>query len=461
MRSLNDSLTLLAERYRFERPGLILIGVEDAAIPVTWIAVDVLGQERKRFAILEEFVLRSMKEGLDSETGIAQILGLKDPLIQSTVADLMSRGLVRRRMDVLGNWKISLTPEGFGAASDLESVTPRKLSLGYAFDRLGWCATAFPRSALMKGDEVRARGIRKLLGRKGEISISDVPPSILNGLINTEEGRDVRVEILNVKRVSVKSRMYLPAAVLSYLESSTNEIQTAISIDGELSQYHELELNKLGGAEAIGILPADNAARQNLIRPPSGMEFMESEDVERCRLAIMRVYLAKSDGAVLDQVWEQEAEEAYRHLDSAATRSVSRFEYPQILENFLKDSRSELVIKSPKATDAIVSDEFITNLRHLLAKKVSVKVVLDVSQKSDVAALASLRLLTSESNFDLQILEDSSEGETVLFSDGKVVVSNFNWLSHRGDHQRLYSLASGFISSERSIVDSYSVTALR
>lgn len=461
MSSDYDSLTLLAERYRLERPGLILIGVEDAAIPVTWIAVDVLAQERKRFAILDEFVLRSIKEGLDSEVDIASILGLKDMIIQRTVADLMGRDLVRRRMDAMGNWQISLSPEGFGAASDLESVTPKKLYLGYAFDRLGWCATAFPRSALMRGDEVKVRGLRKLLGRPGEISVGDVPPSTLNALINDEEGRDAKVEILNVKRVSIKSRMYLPAVILSYLESGTNEIQTAIAIDGEFSQSHELELNKLGGAEAIGIRPAANAAYVKSIRPPSGVEFMEIDQVELCRSAILRAHLAQFDGTLLDQTWEQEAEEANRELDGAKTRAIAQFEFPQLLEKFLKASRREMMIKSPKATDAVVNPVFLAWLEKLLAKNVLVTIILESTQISDPSALSSLKSIASNSNFTLLLLGNEFESETILMSDGKLVVSDFNWLSFKGDHDRLYSLVSGYITTERAIVDRYIESAVK
>lgn len=49
--------SLLALRYQATRPGLELVTIIDAAIPVAMVTADVLAQDRKPLPLLEEFVL--------------------------------------------------------------------------------------------------------------------------------------------------------------------------------------------------------------------------------------------------------------------------------------------------------------------------------------------------------------------------------------------------------------------
>ena len=189
----------LATEFGRSRPGLELVGIEDAALPFSWASVDVLAQERKRARLLEEFTLRAMEAGIFSEGDIGLLLGLEDDLVSATVVDLMQQDYVLRRMSPDGKWRIALTPVGVSAARELSSVTPVNAQLGFAFDRVRWTVTAFKRSDLIPLSEAKQRGLRILPGRPSELSDNDFPANTLNRLLADDEDNDSRVEILIIQ----------------------------------------------------------------------------------------------------------------------------------------------------------------------------------------------------------------------------------------------------------------------
>ena len=58
------SAGMIRRRFGDHRPGLQLVSVVDAAVPVTMLRVDVLAQQRKPLPLLDEFILRFVQEGV-------------------------------------------------------------------------------------------------------------------------------------------------------------------------------------------------------------------------------------------------------------------------------------------------------------------------------------------------------------------------------------------------------------
>ncbi len=79
-----DDVELIRRRFGDDRPGLQLIGIEEAAIPVTIVQADVLAQERKPLPILEEFVVRLVAAGI----GATDEIGLRAAVEPHPAKDL-------------------------------------------------------------------------------------------------------------------------------------------------------------------------------------------------------------------------------------------------------------------------------------------------------------------------------------------------------------------------------------
>src|SRR5258708_130064 len=130
-----DADTLLQQRFRDLRPGLQLMAIEDAALPVTVVGTDILAQERKPLPLLDEFVLRLSDAGLSSTDDIASFLGLEPGLVESSIADQVTSdnlSYVSRRRAV------SLTVQGKRTVQQLVAVQPVQRQFQVVFDRLTW-----------------------------------------------------------------------------------------------------------------------------------------------------------------------------------------------------------------------------------------------------------------------------------------------------------------------------------
>ena len=90
---------IIRRRFGDHRPGLQLISVVDAAVPVTILRVDVLAQERKPLPLLDEFILRFVHAGVRDVDEIAALLGLQREQVVSTVADQISSNNLTRSWD--------------------------------------------------------------------------------------------------------------------------------------------------------------------------------------------------------------------------------------------------------------------------------------------------------------------------------------------------------------------------
>ena len=88
---------IFQRRFGNARPGLQLIAVEDAAIPVTVVRADVLAQEKKELPITEEFTLRFVGLGVDSPEEIAAYLGLDQAHVLDAAAAQLSENHLSRR----------------------------------------------------------------------------------------------------------------------------------------------------------------------------------------------------------------------------------------------------------------------------------------------------------------------------------------------------------------------------
>lgn len=453
-----DTNDAIATRYERSRPGLELIGIEDAALPFSWVNLDVLAQERKSFPLLEEFTLRAIEAGLFSESDVGLLLGLEDDLVSATVVDLMRRDHVSRRAAPDGKWRIALTPTGMSAARELSSVTPISTVLGYAFDRLNWTVTAFRRADLVSHTQAKDSGLRILPGRPSDISDTDFPANGLNRMF-TEEEVESRVEILLVRKVTHRARVFLPAKLLIFADATGNEVQVGVVIDGEMSRDHELEIERLGGADAIGISVAAPAAT-----PLEGLTAdlvsirVSADEVAQLRASVKEppASVARAGDPAPAASPEPESDAGLDPLGSIAVRAVSVHEHPGLLRDALTTARKRLLIVAPWVKRGVVDVDFLSALERRLRQGTVVTIAhgygLD-DRGSDESALRSLGNLQRRFPDLLDVARLENTHAKILVWDASWVLTSFNWLSFKGDPARTYRMEEGTLIREPSLVD--------
>jgi hypothetical protein len=416
----------LAKRFADARPGLKLVAIEDAAIPVTTMRVDVVAQERQQLPIADEFVLRLVSQGVGRPGQIAAFLGLDDIPVLEAVAAQIAAGTLRRGSD----GDVRLTALGELMAQDIAAIRPVERQLPVAFDRLVWRIAPYQEARLMeKGDAVEA-GFRILpAARNARISLDDVPVGDFASLIRSE-----LFQVLRVRRVSTRKHRYLPVQMLVYADPTTRELDLALCLEDRMSGVHGIGLSKLGAVERLGLRyePTDE---RPLLDPE--LEEQRTSDPESALPVALTTEINDADTA------------------SRLVRGVGVFEHPALLDRALETAQQRLLVIAPWIRKAVVTADFMAKLERRLKARVQVTIAHGYGEDdrgSDDDALRRLSSLAARfENFSFVRLRNSHA--KVLIFDNVWVSTSFNWLSFRGDPDRTYRMEEGTLVAIPKRVD--------
>lgn len=390
-----DEGLLLAKRFRGERPGLDLLGVEKAAVPVTVVAADVLAQEVKPLPLLEEFVLRLLKADVGEAGEIAAFLGLERKLVDAVVADQLREGAL---LTGPGAGRLTLTNRGKRLAEELESVRPIQRNFKIAFDRLTWSVADYDSRNLVTKANALADGCLLLPAqRTTRVKIADITPDAVNSLLR-QPGRAVSIDVLDVIDVSPSIHRYLPVHLLVFGDQDRGEIETAIVVDGDQSSAHDAALGNLGGAERLGLRIERSAPHAPL----------------RAQLEAERVRPAP--GALFEE-------------NSQRVRGVDLFQHLLIVTAALESAKNRVLIATETATRSVVDGGFVSTLEGALRRRVRVDLVVPRCANEVVRELAPLERW---SKGRLTLHRPNSAVANTLIFDSYWAVSDFPWLSYRG-----------------------------
>lgn len=443
--------SLLAARYHNARPGLELVTIVDAALPVALVTADVLAQDVKKLPLMEEFVLRLVDRKVTSGADISGILGLPGRMVDTTIAELLRSENLKWGPPAPGSKSASpglrLTDRGRITAQEAAAVAPVRATQSLVYDQMLWKVAPYSRHATIQRGDAEADGAIILPpAQTGPIDDTDVTAADITALLR-ENGINDR-EILQVKGISqAKARRVLPVKLLVYADEDRTDIQLGVVVDGELSQTHELALIGHGGAKALGIT----------VKPPPERPTLEP-DLEKARTPLPEVTQHRTEQAVLqlDAHAPMPAPPAAPEPQADEIRAVGVFEHPEILEEALTQARHRILIISPWIKNAIITTTFLSNLEARLARGVKVDIAYGYEEndtKTDQAALRKLTNLATRYKNKLTFTRLKATHAKVLLYDNVWVTTSFNWLSFKGDPDRTYRMEEGTLVRNRDTAD--------
>ncbi|WP_434444403.1 hypothetical protein [Lentzea sp. E54] len=387
---------LLLKRFSGDRPGLDLLGIEKAALPVTVVATDVLAQEVKPLPLLDEFVLRLLKADVGGATDIAAFLGLDQKLVDAVVADHFREGVL---VVGPGLGELTLTARGRRLADELESMRPIQKNFKLAFDRLTWSVADYePRDLVSKSVAVAEGCVLLPAQRTTRIKAVDITPAAVNSILKrNERGRGGSIDVLDVIDVAPSMHRYLVVNLLIYGDQDRKEVEVAIVVDGDHSDVHNTALGTMGGTDKLGFTVASALPHTSL--PP--------------HIEVERVYPAA--GALFDE-------------NSPRVRGIQLFEHQAALMTALDTAEDRILISSDQATSSVVDSNFLAKLEQRLRARVRVDLVISTCGKEAQAELDRL----ARRHRRLTVHRPDGEVANTLVFDGNWVVSDFPWLSFRG-----------------------------
>jgi hypothetical protein len=415
-------------RFGDARPGLQLIAVEDAAIPVTVVRADVLAQEVRELPLIEEFTLRFVSLGVGTRDEIAEYLGLDQAHVLEAAAAQVSQGHLTHAFS-----RLSLTPAGVEAARTLAATRPVTMNLPAAFDRLTWKLADYPREKLLEKKTAEEQGMIILpAARKAAIGPEDVTPSAFNALLHGN-----KTKVLRVHKVTANIHRYLPVKLLVYAEQNRRELELAVCVEDELAIDHGLALDQI---EAVSRLRLSLGA-------PEPRPVLDEE------LESQRVSTAPPEAeAGASQVGQPPTADGI----TALVRSVSVFEHADLLREALTTARTRLLIIAPWVKKSVVTTDFLANLERRLQVGVEVTIAHGIGnddRDSDDIAIRRLDNLANRYPAKFSLVRLRNAHAKILIYDGNWINTSFNWLSFRGDSDRTYRMEEGTLVAIPSRVD--------
>ncbi|MFL4477936.1 hypothetical protein ACIPUB_06565 [Paeniglutamicibacter sp. ORCA_105] len=432
---------MIRRRFGDHRPGLQLISVVDAALPITMLRLDVLAQERKPLPLLEEFILRFVHAGVREIDEIAALLGLQREQVVTTVADQISTNNLTR----VANGQLSLTALGLEAARNLAAVQPVLTQINVPFDRLIWNAQDYARSSLIKKRDAREAGLEILPAKQtSRVDLNDLAVERFNELVESRDDRTRQVEVLRIRKIASQNlHLYIPAQLLVYGDPDSGEVELGLCIDGDLQPAHGLELAAADAVVKLGISVALPEPRPTL-----------APELEEQRVAFEQVESIRVAGEQVAESPDEPADKPQR-VEDIAVRSVDVHEHPQLLSKALNGAKKRLLIIAPWVKGGVVNTDFVAALERRLRAGVEVHIGHGYGPDdsgSDDFALRKLNNLAARYD-KLRVVRLQNTHAKILISDDLWVTTSFNWLSFRGDPNRTYRMEEGTLVQIQSEVD--------
>lgn len=428
---------ILHRRFGESRPGLHLVGIEEAAVPVTMLRTDVLAQERKDLPVTEAFTLQFVERGVVTSIDIAAFLGLDEAHVIEAAASLIGGGHLRHS----NSGRLALTALGREVVRTLAATQAVERPLPVAFDRLTWTLADYQESALITKRQAEERGMLVLpADRNARIGLDDVTAAEFNGLL-----RDERLQVLRIRKVAVRKHRYFPAHLLVFADVSRDEIELALCLDDDLSNAHGVALDRVGAVKRLGISVGGPSGRPTL---DPDLEDMRTDDPVSDDLGEVSHEVVNSDQSAVDPF-------ATSADGKAPVRSVSVFEHPDLLDEALRSAKRRLMIVAPWVKNAVVTTDFVARLEQRLRSRVEVTIAHGYGEDdrgSDDGALRRLENLSKRyDQFNFMRLRNTHA--KILIFDDVWVSTSFNWLSFRGDSDRTYRMEEGTLVNIPSRVD--------
>ena len=469
---------------RFDnRAGYRLVAYGDVGLPLYRLTAIGLCLAKKTLDPIEEFVLRSVMAGADRVGDAAGVLGLEEAIVESCLAELVRTECVR----VLGGGgdgeRVELTAKGRDLASDHEATVPIEQTVVFYVDGLTRAPRFYPAETVSRPRELKEQGmpeVRAFPARAPELGEIDIKDVIDVVRLDTGRAESPR-QLLRINTIERRERVFLPATALAYRAETGGTVQIAFAIDGRLSAEHERAFARAGGPAKTKVF----RGLQERATPPRMEEVLGKELGGRVESAARasgnadelrreaREVRARLDGGPHEVGGREECEgggsqslrrklrELQAELEGLEVRPLAVYEHPPLLKRALEDSAERVLIVSPWIRRAVVTRQFVDDIRRALDRGVEVYIGYGLGGsdgnegRADEEARKELgKLAEAREEFAFKRLGDTHA--KVLIKDRDFfVISSFNWLSFRGDANRTFREEWGALVGIPGVVDDY------
>jgi hypothetical protein len=455
------------------KPGFQLIDFVQVALPVFIVPVDAIVIASKSLQLVDEFLLRSIAEGVNTLEAVAGFLGLEGVFVKKRLGELIGQDLLAYGPSEDGSAKAVLTTKGTECLKKALVVQPKRQSFTLAIDGITRQPMTTRPDRLLAVRDVRAYGILEVRAfpedrapEFSEIAQMDLTAALANG-----PKKDKTVQrVMSLVHMGRRMRRYREATMLIFRAERGRQIHVEFFIDGRPSPTLNEAFSRHDGAKALHIpeqVEASIARTQQEIRTVSpqlvdGVESRQAATIrQRLQPFVNRVGLLESrieekeisieESGSRVEIEQLRAEVAKLHveklkaeneLNSLETRYLEVQEHRPLFERSLREAKKRLLIISPWIRDSVLNHGRLEKIRQMVERGVDLFIGYGLGEDNKVGrdkgeqAIRYLdQLAQRRKNLHFHELGDT-HAKILLMDDSYAVIGSFNWLSFEGSAKR-------------------------
>ena len=472
------------------RPGFQLIDFTQVALPIFVIPIDAIVISSKPLLLVDEFLLRSITERVDTLPDLSGFLGLDSAFVAKRLAELVGLDLLSYAPDEDGRARAGLTQKGKDAVKKAMVVQPKRESFNIAIDGI----TRRPLSSRPRGmlavRDVRTFGLVEIRAFPEDKApeFSEIAQMDLTAAVSSGSKRERQVErVMSLVHMGTRLRRYREATMLVFRAERGSQIHVEFFIDGRPSTALSEAFARYDGVKALHIPEQTEASiaqteteLKTVFPDLIGSELSQQIVADRPKLqtSISTVGLLESrieekeisidEAGSRDEVERLKAEVAKlqgekaqveEELNSLEMRYVEVHEHRPMFERSLIEARHRILIVSPWIRDSVLTSYRLRKLSDLVERGVEVFIAYglgaDEKQGKDKGEQA-IRLLNhlSDRYPNLHFREfGDTHAKILLVDDSFAVIGSFNWLSFEGSSRRDFREEMSFRINKKTEIE--------
>ncbi|MCX6848106.1 MAG: phospholipase D-like domain-containing protein [Verrucomicrobia bacterium] len=451
------------------KPGFQLIDFTQVALPVFIVPIDALVIAAKPLPLVDEFLLRSIAEGVNTLEAVAGFLGLEDVFVKKRLGELIGQDLLTYGPGESGSAVASLTEKGTESLKKVMVVQPRRASFTIAIDGITRSSLTSRPEKLMAARDVRAFGLKEVRAfpvdkapEFDEIAQMDLTGSVANG---PKQDHTIQ-RVMSLVHVGRRMRRYREATMLIFRAESGCQIHVEFFVDGRPSPTLNDAFRRHDGVKALHIaeqadaslqeikrvLPSlvdPNQSKQAAIIRPKLQAVINQVGVIETKIGEKEISINESNSkaeldALKSEVVKLQSEKlkAESELNSLETRCLEVHEHRPLFERSLREARNRLLIISPWITDSVLNQARLDKIQRLVESGVEVFIGYGIGDNNkrgrdngEHAIQFLHQLAQARKACHFHELGDT-HAKILLVDDSYAVVGSFNWLSFEGSPKR-------------------------
>jgi hypothetical protein len=488
--SPSDEPNEIARRFG-AKPGFQLIDFTQVALPVFVIPIDAIVISSKPLGLVDEFVLRSIFEEIDTLDDLSGFLGLDGAFVKKRLGELIGQDLVSYGpSDGSPHPRAKLTAKGTEALKKAMIVQPKRESFTLAIDGITRQALVARPPRLLAVRDVRAFGLLEVRAfptdkapEFSEIAQFDLTSSLASG-----PKRDKSIlRVMSLVHMGKRYRRFREATMLVFRAERGKQIHVEFFLDGRRHPALNEAFARYDGVKALHIQEQAEASVERTKQEietiwPNFNDSQESKDAAQSRSKLQPIInqvgnlearieekelsIEEADSraeieSLRAEVAKLRADKANveRELNSQETRYLEVQEHRPLFERSINIVQHRLLIISPWIRDAVLNQIRLVKIKTIVERGVEVFIGYGLGEddkpgrdKGDRAIEFLEQLAKRNRNLHFHELGDT-HAKILLVDDQYAVVGSFNWLSFEGSARRDFREEMSFRTNKKAEIE--------